>query len=492
MSTPSQLIKASQVIRCVMSSTSLLGSSTIAYMILNSPRGLQSPYSRIIFGMSIADIMQSQGFLLSPFVNIAPDALWNVNGGNETACEAVGTINTLGSIAGPFYSLFLIYYFLQRVKYKVKPTDFSKQKKEAWIHIFIWLYPFIFTCWALYKKQINSSRYGSVCMIVPKPFGCWLDDSCERGEDAPITLFISTNIPWVLVFFGIVCLLTFLTLHVYRQERLFMPSSAVERLSAKDKRSNASATHLREVSKNLILSKEASSEQASSEKGTASSTQPPAGTLMSDLHFPISTIYEEECKVEVDEEQEEKVEQPMFAVIASNSDQGVDRDTEQAANLDTVEFLITKQSFHQSGLYILAFFLAYFCVVLEIFLSIAKVPSSDWTFLVISIFLPSNGLFNILIYTRPKVLILKKKYPRLSWIERFLSVIYCGGEIPIAMDDPNLSEKSSPPIRQVEVEDSRLISSNANNDHWRPFGVPIDSNGDFDSGRFNVSSIEDE
>ena len=60
------------------------------------------------------------------------------------------------------------------------------------------------------------------------------------------------------------------------------------------------------------------------------------------------------------------------------------------------------------------------------------------------------------------------------------------------MDDPYLSEKSSAPIRQVEEEDSRLISSNANNDHWRPFGVPIDSNGDFDSGRFNVSSIDDE
>ena len=170
MSTPSKrLIEASQVIRCVLSSTSLLGSSTIAYMVLNSPRGLQSPYSRIIFGMSIADIMQSQGFLLSPFVNVAPDALWNVKGGNETVCEAVGSIFSIGSIAGPLYTFFLIYYFLQRVMYKLKPADFSRQKKEVWIHVFIWLFPLVFTCYALFKKQINSSRYGSICMIVPKP-----------------------------------------------------------------------------------------------------------------------------------------------------------------------------------------------------------------------------------------------------------------------------------------------------------------------------------
>ena len=176
--------------------------------------------------MSIADIMQSQGFLLSPFVNVVPDALWNVKGGNETVCEAVGSIFSIGSIAGPLYTFFLIYYFLQRVKYKLKPADFSKQKKEVWIHVFIWLFPIVFTCYALFKKQINSSRYGSICMIVPKPFGCWLDDSCEKGAGAQITLLLSTNIPVVVVFFAIVCLSTVLTIYVYRRERLFMPSSS--------------------------------------------------------------------------------------------------------------------------------------------------------------------------------------------------------------------------------------------------------------------------
>ena len=103
-----------------------------------------------------------------------------------------------------------------------------------------------------------------------------------------------------------------------------------------------------------------------------------------------------------------------------------------------------------------------------------------------SLFLPSSGLFNIFIYTRPKVLILKEKYPRLSWIERFLSVIYCGGEIPIAMDEPYLSKNpkvSSAPVPNAEVEDSRLICSNGNSEQWSPLGVPVNSNGDFDSGR---------
>ena len=278
-----------------------------------------------------------------------------------------------------------------------------------------------------------------------------------------------------------------------------MPSSSGRPLE-KDKRSNASSTLIRKVSKSLILAAEA---KDTSEQSKVPSIQPAAGTLMSDLHFPISTIIEEEeCKLEVDEEQEESLEQPMFAVIASNSDQAVDRDTEQATSIDTAQqdlkkhqFLITKRSFLQSVLYILAFFLTYFTFVLEVFFSFAKVRSQVWTFLVLSLFLPSSGLFNISIYTRPKVLILKEKYPRLTWIERFLSVIYCGGEIPIAMDDPYLSKHpkaSSAPVPNAEVKDSRLISSNGNGEQWSPFGVPVNSNGDFDSGRFNISSIEDE
>ena len=71
-------------------------------------------------------------------------------------------------------------------------------------------------------------------------------------------------------------------------------------------------------------------------------------------------------------------------------------------------------------------------------------------------------------------------------------MIYSGGEIPIAMDDPELSKPSSSSHYAKIMDDSRMISSYTNNHgKLQPRGVPQDSHGLFDSGRFNLSSLED-
>jgi hypothetical protein len=280
---------------------------------------------------------------------------------------------------------------------------------------------------------------------------------------------------------------------------------------------NASRT-IRRVSKSIILANEedeANNDEVKKvhQETEVSSAQPePAeeSILMSDIHFPISPIAEgeEECKQEIDEEQAEPVQQPTYEVVATNSNHSNGDQLENAVNddinetaqqydLEKHQFLVTKQSFHQSGLYILAFFLTYACPVLDISLAFFKLPTWKGTFLGTSLFLPSIGLFNIFIYTRPKVMLMKKKYPQFSWIERFLSVIYSGGEIPIAMDDPELSKPSSSSCSSHYeariMDDSRMISSYVYHGNHLQLtrGVPQDSQGMFDSGRFNISSFED-
>ena len=98
---------------------------------------------------------------------------------------------------------------------------------------------------------------------------------------------------------------------------------------------------------------------------------------------------------------------------------------------------ITRQSFHQSFLYILAFFLVWSLPVFFFFASLRKSTTGigDWFFLALSIFFPASGFFNILIYTRPKILLLQRAHPNTRWIQRFLAVVIAGGEMPTILDE---------------------------------------------------------
>lgn len=63
------LIVGGQILRCSTAILSFLGSTTITIMILKSKKGLKTPYSRIIFGLSVADMMQSFGIFISPWAS---------------------------------------------------------------------------------------------------------------------------------------------------------------------------------------------------------------------------------------------------------------------------------------------------------------------------------------------------------------------------------------------------------------------------------------
>ena len=127
---PTPSIVAAQVVRCVTASISLLASTILALTILHSPTGRKSPYSRIIFGLSVGDILNSLAVLVSPFASPKdnPDAIFSI--GNVRSCEITGIFLQIGGCMVPLYTLFLTYYFLKRVKYKTSPADFAKYQEK--------------------------------------------------------------------------------------------------------------------------------------------------------------------------------------------------------------------------------------------------------------------------------------------------------------------------------------------------------------------------
>lgn len=105
----------------------------------------------------------------------------------------------------------------------------------------------------------------------------------------------------------------------------------------------------------------------------------------------------------------------------------------------------------QSGLYIGAYFSTYVFLFVWMFMTIAGVTNQQWTFLAISLTWPLGGLFNMLVYTRPKIAILKAINPTYSWMILFFKVVLAGGEVP---DEINLNPQVlSVDLSRVEEED---------------------------------------
>ena len=377
------LAKALQIVLTTTASISWFASTMIAIMILRSHNGLKSPYSRIIFGLSIADTLQSAGILASSFAAPSNSAWWGK--GTVETCEAAGYFLQVGGTAVPFYTLFLSYYFLKRVKDGMNSQEFAR-KDEFKIHAFVWLFPIIGGFVALARKDFNPTENGSICAMLDNPVDCSTDPdtTCNRGQNAPKDSVFLITVPIILTFVMLIVNLLRFTLHVHSQERLI-------RLAAgRSDRDNADSSEAR----------------------------------CSDRDIDDSDIAG--CK--------DKLRAAFVCCCNSKQSDRQDQDTTQSLSM---------QSLVQSSLYILAYFLTTSGPILGTIMLVTGIPRPTWVKWLVAIFWPFGGFFNILIYTRPKVSAMRKMYPQhanTSWFVVFLLVIFSGGEVP---SDNNFEVKSS-------------------------------------------------
>lgn len=111
---------------------------------------------------------------------------------------------------------------------------------------------------------------------------------------------------------------------------------------------------------------------------------------------------------------------------------------------------LTRGALKQSLLYILAFIITFAAPFAFLFSpGIITSARGDVILWLNSILLPAYGIFLILIYTRPKVQILSKMFPKASWFLCFRVVLSSGGEVPPAHElKPSrllqMSEEESP------------------------------------------------
>jgi hypothetical protein len=125
----------------------------------------------------------------------------------------------------------------------------------------------------------------------------------------------------------------------------------------------------------------------------------------------------------------------------------------------------SRETVVQSSLYMFAFLTTYSFLFIWLFLSLSGAEDQRWTFLAISLTWPLGGLFNVLVYTRPKVAVLKASYPTYPWILMFLTVVMAGGEVPDEID-LNPQEILSIDLSGMDAEEQSIIF---------PVSLPIDA-----------------
>ncbi|GFH44723.1 hypothetical protein CTEN210_01197 [Chaetoceros tenuissimus] len=324
--------------------------------------------------MSISDILFSLGLFLTPFMSPKdnPDALFAI--GTTESCEAIGFIFIIGIQCLVYYLVFLTYYFMRRVKYKVTPQNFAK-KEEKYFHAVFIVLSLGVAVTAAATGSINPHAYGSICDIGVYPEGCdkFDDMVCERGQKGK-EFTANGALIVMIVFITLIVILGMFTHHVYRQEReLQIPARKIGGMKP-------SASHHVETE------------------------EPNNGEELN------------EGEKSHEEEEEE----------GSRDNNNISETKEKN------KMVLTKQAFHQSLLYIFAFSMVYIGPAIALFRRkfTDEVKEPEWLFWLVSLVSPLGGVFNILVYTRPKVLKLKETFPDAPYYELLTVIVVSGGEIP--------------------------------------------------------------
>lgn len=148
---------------------------------LTGTERMKTVHHRIIFCMSLLDIIQSTACGFSTF--LAPkDSPTMYAYGSVVTCDMQGFMTQLGQSV-MFYNCALTLSFLLQIRYKVQERTI-RHKIEPLIHLISLGWPFATAIAGLKMELYNFG--GNRCWINPYPFGCFesVEIMCTRGQDA--------------------------------------------------------------------------------------------------------------------------------------------------------------------------------------------------------------------------------------------------------------------------------------------------------------------
>ncbi len=368
---PAQFWEEVVIYQITSGSISFVASTLIVSFIAHN--GLNStPYRRIIFGLSLSDMIQSFALVAGPFLTPSDtaQALWGI--GNKRTCYIDGLLYLLGMATAPMYTVFLCVYYVYKLKNRMTDDQFT-QRIEKKVHVFIVVFNLALYLPALGLKVINPSDFGNYCCAASFPTGCSLDSEqfgeCDQSLYPAVQIYVFINyllIP-VLSLIGIFVCIGLIFWHTLMRERIF---GMMRQTPTTNQNTGAGGTVSAE---NSINCPDHKTSDAHADAGVASTYT--AETL--------SRIYKRELVTQV------CCYVMVFCLIS----------------LPFIIFFILLASNNDHLI-------------------------SEGHIRVIFILHPLAGFLNIIVYTRWNVRSWKRKHPDFSWVHAFWLVLKAGGDLP--------------------------------------------------------------
>jgi hypothetical protein len=189
---------------------SIAGSSIIVYSVLTTTEK-PSVYNRMMFGLSMCNILHSICLLISPLLIPANGGrIWAH--GDEQTCTMLGFFMQLG-VAFPLYQVSLHVFFLLAIVYGISEAKIIKWI-EPTLHVLPILYPLVTASAGVGISLYSENELGMTCWIGEYPRGCNNNHEVEC---------VSTIIGWIYSGIPHVGTLVFLVISnamIYRKVRI--------------------------------------------------------------------------------------------------------------------------------------------------------------------------------------------------------------------------------------------------------------------------------
>ncbi|CAJ1935211.1 unnamed protein product [Cylindrotheca closterium] len=337
---------------------SVFGSSVIIFMAYLSRKSKPwTPYNRLLVAMSVYDIITSIALGCATFLGNreTSNKAWAM--GTDSTCSAMGFLNNI-AFSGTLYNASLSYYFLFTARFRMKNDQIARRIEPA-MHIFSVGFPLI------------TGIIGLVLGVYAEPvagMGCWVyryPKGCGSGPNATGEPCISTMISYI---FG--SWIGFFTLASLFVNNLIIWAFVRQQIGANGRNS-------------VPPSNSSTGEFDDSKSGTFSSFRT-GGTS-----FRIDASQNSVTNEDIRDSQERRLR------------------------------LVRSQAILFVASYVASSMITY---ILRLFESQAfdyvqemELPYSNYTLMILqSILLPLQGLFNMMVYIRPKYIRNRNDFPRES------------------------------------------------------------------------------
>jgi len=188
------------------------------------------PYKRIIFIISVADILQSFSLAVGPFAPpvSTPQAFWSI--GNQATCAASGFLFNFGVTLFPLNIAFLCFYYLCKIKRRMTDDTFSA-KFEWKVHAFTVMLALVGNLVGLCLGAINSGVNGTFCCFSALPTGCRQNSELygeffEPRSTHAANLITLGCVTIVVFLIGIISCMTSILWHVIIRDKIMRAGSS--------------------------------------------------------------------------------------------------------------------------------------------------------------------------------------------------------------------------------------------------------------------------